>query len=284
MGEAPFNPLIKRNSDIYLNSFLPFSQQNRLTRAVARVLHSGYNRDVKVERLHGWQVSTAEAREIQARLAAKVSRKNEVARPGFIAGVDISVERGQGAATAAVVVLDYPGLRLAEVKTVSGQPGFPYIPGLLSFRESPLALSAFEALSITPDLILVDGQGIAHPRRLGLASHIGLLLDTPTIGCAKSLLIGRHEELGQEPGSYAEIVDNGEVIGAALRTRRGVKPVYVSIGHKVDLQAAIRWVLECCRGHRLPEPTRLAHMAAGGDLKLEAALSPGAGRQGKSPD
>ena len=130
-------------------------------------------------------------------------------------------------------------------------------------------LSAFEQLGITPDLILVDGQGIAHPRRLGLASHLGLFLDTPTIGCAKSRLCGRHEAPAEGVGSYAEIIDNGEVIGAVLRTKPRVKPIYVSVGHKISLTSAIRWVLRCTRGYRLPEPTRMAHLAAGGNLKLE---------------
>jgi len=224
---------------------------------------------VKVEILHSWQVSTAQALDIQLRLASQVSRSNEVATPRFIAGVDISVNRAQGMATGAVVVLNYPELRLVETKIVNGELGFPYVPGLLSFREAPLTLAACQRLTLTPDLILVDGQGIAHPRRMGLASHLGLFLNTPTIGCAKSLLCGQHEEPGDELGSYTEVVDGGETIGAALRTKLGTKPIYVSIGHKVDLQAAIYWVLECCRGYRLPEPTRLAHLAAGGNLGRE---------------
>jgi deoxyribonuclease V len=187
--------------------------------------------------------------------------------------VDISDGKAQGIATGAVVVLEYPELRLVETKTAQGRLDFPYVPGLLSFRESPLTLAACEKLSVIPDLILVDGQGIAHPRRLGLASHLGLFLNRPTIGCAKSLLCGQHEEPGIEPGSYAEVVDRGETIGVALRTRPGVKPVYVSIGHKVDLQTAIHWVLVCCRGYRLPEPTRLAHLAAGGNLKPESTVA-----------
>ena len=226
-----------------------------------------------MERLHSWQVSPAEALDIQRRLAAQVSRSSQVTTPRFIAGVDISAANAQGIATGAVVVLEYPELRLVETKVAQGRPNFPYVPGLLSFRESPLTLAACEQLTVTPDLILVDGQGIAHPRRLGLASHLGLLLNTPTIGCAKSLLCGQHEEPGAEPGSYAEVVDRGETIGVALRTRLGVKPVYVSIGHKVDLETAIYWVLECCRGYRLPEPTRLAHLAAGGNLKIEGDTS-----------
>lgn len=228
---------------------------------------------MKIERLHSWQVSLAEALDLQRRLAAQVSRSSEVANPHFIAGVDISVNKAQGMATGAVVVLNYPELRVVETKVVNGRLDFPYVPGLLSFRESPLTLAACERLTITPDLILVDGQGIAHPRRFGLASHLGLFLNTPTIGCAKSLLCGQHEVPGEKPGSYAEVVDKGEVIGAALRTNLGVKPIYVSIGHKVDLQAAIYWVLECCRGYRLPEPTRLAHLAAGGHLKPENGIA-----------
>jgi len=225
---------------------------------------------MKVESLHSWQVSTAQALEIQQRLAAQVSKMSEVTMPRFIAGVDISAgRRGEGMATGAVVVLQYPELRVVETKVARGKLELPYIPGLLSFRESPLTLAACQKLTITPDLILVDGQGIAHPRRLGLASHLGLFLNTPTIGCAKSILCGGHEAPGAEPGSYTEIVDRGEIIGAALRTKLRVKPVYVSIGHKIDLNTAIYWVMKCCHGYRLPEPTRLAHLAAGGNLKPE---------------
>jgi len=224
---------------------------------------------VKVESLHSWQVSISRALEMQQKLAALVSKKNEVTAPRFIAGVDISTGKRGGVATAAAVVLSYPELRVAETKIARGKLELPYIPGLLSFRESPLTLAACQKLTIIPDLILVDGQGIAHPRRLGLASHLGLFLNTPTIGCAKSLLCGSYEAPGTEPGSYTEVVDRDEIIGAALRTKLRVKPVYVSIGHKIDLQTAIDWVMNCCRGYRLPEPTRLAHLAAGGNLKLE---------------
>lgn len=222
---------------------------------------------MKVERLHSWRVSIAQAMEIQRGLAAHVSRSNEVTTPHFIAGVDISAGKAGGVATGAVVVLSYPELRLVETQIVRERIDFPYIPGLLSFREAPFILTACQRLTTTPDIILVDGQGIAHPRRMGLACHLGLFLNTPTIGCAKSLLCGRGDEPGTEPGSYAEIADAGDIIGVALRTRRGVKPVYVSIGHMVDLATAVRWVLESCRGYRLPEPTRLAHLAAGGNLE-----------------
>ena len=219
-------------------------------------------------RRHGWQVSTAEAREIQKGLAGEVARTGSITSPHLIAGVDISVNRWAKTGTAAVVALSYPELEVVEVKVVTDRIMFPYVPGLLSFREAPLILAACEGLVVKPDIIMVDGQGIAHPRRMGLASHLGLFLDVPTIGCAKSRLCGQHGEPEDEAGSYAELIYEGEVIGAVLRTRAGVKPVYVSIGHKIDLAEAIRWVLACCRGYRLPEPTRMAHQAAGGNLRV----------------
>ena len=165
------------------------------------------------------------------------------------------------------MVLIYPDLEIADQSVVEDTVRFPYVPGLLSFRESPLILKALEGLSIHPDLILVDGQGMAHPRRFGLACHIGLLIDVPTIGCGKSRLCGTHRTPGVERGEYAELMDGGEVIGAALRTKSNTNPNYGSIGHKVDLRTAIEWTLSCCRGYRVPEPTRCAHLAAGGKLK-----------------
>jgi deoxyribonuclease V len=222
---------------------------------------------MRIVQRHGWQVSPARAREIQSNLAGEVSRTGNVIDPRFIAGVDISVNRWAKTGTGAVVVLSYPALDLVESQMVTDRIEFPYVPGLLSFREAPLILAACEQLSVIPDLCMVDGQGIAHPRRMGLASHLGLLLDIPTIGCAKSRLCGSHEEPGNQAGSYANLLDDGEVTGAVLRTRADVRPLYVSIGHKIDLPTAIHWVLTCCRGYRLPEPTRLAHQAAGGNLK-----------------
>jgi deoxyribonuclease V len=249
--------------------------------AVVIGLSSRYNRIMKVKSLHSWRVTTAQAVDIQLRLASQVSRANEVTSPRFIAGVDISVDRIRGVARGAVVVLSYPELRLVETQVVSGKVDFPYVPGLLSFREAPLTLAAFERLETAPDLILFDGQGIAHPRRLGLAAHLGLFLDMPAIGCAKSRLCGHHNTPGPEPGSYAELVDRGEVIGCALRTKAGTNPVYVSIGHKTDLKSAIDWVIKCCRGYRLPEPTRLAHLAAGGKLEGREAQVTAADYQGR---
>jgi len=233
---------------------------------------------VKTGSLHGWRVSPSEALDIQLRLASQVVRTNHLRTPRYIAGLDISVDRERGTGRVAVVVLSYPELEVAEVQTVEDSIDFPYVPGLLSFREAPITLAACAKLEITPDLFLVDGQGIAHPRRLGLASHLGLFLDMPTIGCAKSRLCGAHETPGAESGSYAELEDNDETIGAVLRTKAGTNPIYVSIGHKVDLETAVSWVLQCCRGYRLPEPTRLAHLAAGGNLKIEHSV---AGHQGQ---
>jgi deoxyribonuclease V len=224
---------------------------------------------VRVHALHEWEVSVAQARQIQLSLARKVVTENGVTNPGIIAGIDMSAPDANGIATAAVVGLRYPEFSIVEVKVAQGELTLPYIPGLLSFRESPLILAACEKLRNVPDLILVDGQGIAHPRRFGLASHVGLLVDLPTIGCAKSILCGQHQPIGEEPGSHAELVDNRDVIGEALRTKSRVKPIYVSVGHKIDLPSALQWVINCCRGYRLPEPTRLAHLAAGGMLPSE---------------
>jgi len=221
---------------------------------------------MRVHKLHDWEVGAARAKEIQLSLAKRVVTENEVINPRLVAGIDISSLNAQGVARGAVVVLRYPELSTIEVKIAEDKITFPYIPGLLSFRESPLILAACEKLGNTPDLILIDGQGIAHPRRMGLASHVGLFLDLPTIGCAKSILCGQHRPVGEEAGAHAELLDNGELIGAALRTKSGVRPIYVSVGHKIDLASALQWVIKCCRGYRIPEPTRLAHLAAGGVL------------------
>jgi deoxyribonuclease V len=224
---------------------------------------------MRVHRLHGWEVTVAQAREIQLSLAKRVATEEQVINARLIAGIDISAPDAQGIARGAVVVLRHPELNIVEVRVAEGKIAFPYIPGLLSFRESPLILAACERLDSLPDLVLIDGQGIAHPRRFGLASHVGIFLDLPTIGCAKSILCGQHRPVGEEVGSHAELLDKGELIGAALRTKSGVKPMYVSVGHRIDLASALQWVTNCCRGYRLPQPTRLAHLAAGGMLASE---------------
>ncbi len=220
--------------------------------------------DVEVRDIHRWDVSVAEAKRIQLGLADRVVRNGRLDAVELIAGVDISGADSYGMARGAIVVLRYPPMEVVERSVVMMAVEFPYVPGLLSFREMPLILAACRKLSATPDLFIADAQGIAHPRRLGLASHLGLVLDVPTIGCAKSILCGQHGDLGDDPGDCVSLVDGAEVVGSALRTKRRVKPVYVSIGHRIDLDEACRWVLACCRGYRLPEPTRLAHQLASG--------------------
>ena len=230
-------------------------------------------RAMRVHALHDWELSPARARAMQLSLAKEVVTESKLTNPRLVSGVDISAADAQGVARGAVVVLRYPELSVVEVKVAEDKIAFPYIPGLLSFRESPLILAACEKLDNAPDLVLVDGQGIAHPRRFGLATHLGLFLDVPTIGCAKSILCGQHQPVGEDSGSHAELFDDGELIGAALRTKSRVRPIYVSVGHRIDLASALEWALKCCRGYRLPEPTRLAHLAAAGRLVFEPGLS-----------
>jgi len=217
---------------------------------------------------HPWNLNSSQARELQTRLSNEVIRHNCSRDFKLIAGIDVSVSRFSRSGRAAVVVLDYRSLELCEVSAVEGAIDFPYIPGLLSFREAPLALRAWKGLRSHPDLLMVDGQGIAHPRRLGIASHLGLLLNIPSIGCAKSRLIGTHSSLPEKAGSYRLLRENNEIIGAAVRTKQSTRPIYVSIGHRIDLDTAISLVLRCCRRYRLPQPTRMAHIAAGGSSGL----------------
>ncbi|MHC4136075.1 MAG: deoxyribonuclease V [Planctomycetota bacterium] len=183
-------------------------------------------------------------------------------RVARVAGADISYDRGSDRFHAAVVVLGWPGLEVVESATARGRSPFPYIPGLLSFREGPLLMRAFRRLERPPDLILFDGHGIAHMRRFGIASHLGLLLDLPSIGCAKRRLVGEHAAPGRKVGDQTPLVHEGRRVGAVVRTRAGVKPVFVSPGHRIGLAAAVRWVLATGAGYRLPEPTRQAHLLA----------------------
>jgi deoxyribonuclease V len=211
---------------------------------------------------HSWDLSPQEAFELQSDLAVQVERQLRMGPVRHVAGVDVSVRND--VARAAVVVLDLKGLAPVDCAVATRPATFPYVPGLLAFREGPVVLDALEKVGIAPDLLIFDGQGLAHPRRLGIASHIGLLVDMPAIGCAKSRWCGQHDEPGEEPGDHVSLVERGEIIGAVLRTRRGVKPVFVSIGHRVDLETSIEYVLACCCGYRLPETTRWAHRVAGG--------------------
>jgi deoxyribonuclease V len=220
-----------------------------------------------------WDLSPQQAFELQSDLAAKVECQPRLGVVRHVAGIDVSVR--DDVARAAIVVLDFEKLTPVDHATATRPATFPYIPGLLAFREGPVLLDVLERVRTMPDLLVFDGQGLAHPRRLGIASHIGVLVDMPSIGCAKSRLCGRHEEPGQEPGCYAPLLDRGEVIGAVLRTRQRVKPVFVSIGHRVDLGMSIQYVLACCRGYRLPETTRWAHRVAGGDVPPVQVKQPG---------
>lgn len=213
---------------------------------------------------HRWDVTPAEARAIQEQVRRRVSRRNgrELNRIRYVAGVDCSLRDGR--ATAAVVVLPFDALdEVVETVVVQRPLTFPYVPGLLTFRECPAILAAFERLTIEPQLVVMDGQGVAHPRRVGIAAHLGVLLGKPTIGCAKSRLIGTHDEPHERAGYYTDLWDKEELIGGVLRTREGCRPLYISVGHKIDLPTALDLTLQCCRGYRLPEPTRLAHNAAG---------------------
>jgi deoxyribonuclease V len=209
---------------------------------------------------HSWDKSSQDARRLQMKLATHVIRKNRLGAVKTVAGIDVGIKGDM--ACAAVVVLNFPGLDITAQSTATRRVTCPYIPGLLSFREGPVILDAFDRLEHKPDLLIFDGQGIAHPSRLGIASHIGLLSDLPSIGCAKSRLCGQYQEPGVERGSHVLLMDHGEVIGAIVRTRTNVKPVFVSIGHRVDLKTSIDVVLRCCKGYRLPETTRLAHRLA----------------------
>jgi deoxyribonuclease V len=214
---------------------------------------------MKARTLHKWNLSCKEAIEIQRRLASRVRFTKMKKGPTVVAGLDCAFSKDGRRIVAAVVVIELPSFTVIETATATRKVDFPYIPGLLSFREAPACIDAIERLKAKPDVFIVDGQGIAHPRRFGIASHIGVLVDRPTIGCAKSRLIGNFDEPGRRKGNSSPLVDGDEVIGAVLRTRTNVKPVFVSVGHKCTLEDAIRIVLECTTRYRLPEPSRLAH-------------------------
>src|SRR5438876_5920256 len=209
--------------------------------------------------LHEWNLSPDAAAALQSQLASRVIRtdqlKGEVRR---VAGVDMAINEENGMARAAVVLLSYPALEIQERHVYEEPVRMLYIPGLLSFREAPCVLGAFARLQQQPDLVMVDGQGIAHPRRLGIASHLGLWLELPTIGCANSILTGHHKPLSEEAGSWVPLEADREVLGAVLRTRAHVKPMIISLGHRISLETSLGYVLACARGYRLPEPTRLA--------------------------
>lgn len=212
-------------------------------------------------RLHDWAMSYREAVALQKELADRVILENRLPRPlRLVAGVDVSYERHGDLFFAAVVVLSLPELTVVEEAWARDRVTFPYIPGLLSFRELPVVLEAFRRLNTVPQAVLVDGQGIAHPRRLGIASHLGLWLNFPTVGCAKSRLCGDHAPSGRRRGDVVPLVLEGAPVGAVVTTRDNVKPLYISPGHQTDIAAAVELVLACGTRYRMPEPTRLAHL------------------------
>ncbi|PAX52327.1 deoxyribonuclease V [Brunnivagina elsteri] len=218
---------------------------------------------MKINQRHEWSLSQDDAIAIQEQLNKEVITEDKLKdKIEFVAGVDMGFEEDNTVSRAAVAVLRYSDLEVLETSIAYRPTTFPYIPGFLSFREIPAVLDALEKLEMTPDIILCDGQGIAHPRRFGIASHLGVLLDMPTIGVAKSLLVGKHEPLSEEKGNWQPLIYQGETVGAALRTRTGVKPVYISSGHRISLETAIAIVLHCTPKYRLPETTRVADKLA----------------------
>ena len=217
---------------------------------------------MKLQYSHPWDVTPQQARQIQLDLQQKVILEDQFERISYVAGVDVGFEEKNTITRAAIAVLNFPQLELQESKIARIPTRFPYIPGYLSFREVPAVLEALDKIQQLPDMLLCDGQGIAHPRRMGIACHLGILTGLPSIGVAKSRLIGTHKDVPAEKGQYVELMDRGEVIGVVLRSRTNVKPIYVSPGHKITLQTSIDIVMQCLTKYRLPETTRWAHRLA----------------------
>ncbi len=209
---------------------------------------------------HSWKVSPQKAIGIQEELRERLRLHPPKAPFKTVAAADVSYSLADDRLYAGFLLFSYPSLTLMETASAGGRVSFPYIPGLLTFREAPILLKAFSKLKIRPGLVLMDGQGIAHPRSMGIAAHLGILLDIPTIGCAKSRLFGEEAELGPDQGSCVLLCQEGRTVGMIVRTRTGVKPVYVSPGHKMDLDTSVEIILSLCRGYRIPEPLRKAHI------------------------
>jgi deoxyribonuclease V len=214
---------------------------------------------MKINNLHNWNIDIKKAIELQRTLAKRIKIRPFEKKIKTVAGIDCGFTKDKKNIVACIIVFSTGTFEILEAAYSILPITFPYIPGLLSFREAPVCLAAAEKLKIVPDCIIVDGQGIAHPRRLGLACHLGLFLDIPTIGCAKSRLIGDFKEPGLAKGSISPLINKGEIIGSVVRSRSNVKPVFVSAGHKCRLSDAVRIVLDCCGRYRLPEPSRIAH-------------------------
>lgn len=218
---------------------------------------------------HPWDVSTEEAKEIQRNLRDRVTVEPLDVQPEIVAGIDVSVRNER--ARSAVVLLSFPDLEPIQARTAEQPAPSPYVPGFLAFREGPVVLEALEKLTRRPDVLIFDAHGLAHPRHMGLATHLGVLLDLPSVGCAKSRLCGEYAEPDEEKGSWTALRDGEEIIGAVVRTRDNVRPVFVSVGHRVDLETAVSLVLDCAPTYRLPETTRWAHRVAGGESFPQAS-------------
>jgi deoxyribonuclease V len=223
---------------------------------------------MKISQRHDWPLTVAEAIAIQEQLRGEIITSDQLGTVQYVAGVDMGFEADGTISRAAVAVLSFPELQLQESAIARRPTSFPYVPGFLSFREIPAVLDALEKINTIPDLILCDGQGIAHPRRFGIACHLGLLINMPTIGVAKSLLVGKHESVPDEKGSWQPLRHRGEIIGAVLRTRPGTKPLYISSGHRVSLPTAIEYVMRCTPKYRLPETTRIADKLASSKVAI----------------
>jgi deoxyribonuclease V len=219
---------------------------------------------MRIRHRHRWNVTAREAIALQQRLRAEVIAVDRFARIATVAGVDVGFEQRGAVTRAAVAVLSFPQLELQEYAIARRPTEFPYVPGLLSFREIPAVLDALQQLRRLPDMLLCDGQGQAHPRRFGIACHLGVLTDLPAIGVAKSRLVGTHAAVAEDKGARQPLYDKGEVIGTVLRTRSGVRPLYISVGHRIALDTAVDFVLRCTTRYRLPETTRAAHKLASG--------------------
>ena len=219
---------------------------------------------MKIQQRHAWPATAEEATVIQQQLRTEIITEDQLGTVQLVAGVDVGFEAEGTITRAAIAVLSFPELQLVEHAIARRPTTFPYIPGFLSFREIPAVLDALEQITTPPDLLLCDGQGIAHPRRMGIAAHIGLLVDLPAIGVGKSLLVGKHDEVPDERGAWQPLRHQGETVGAVLRTRVGTKPLYISLGHRISLLTAIDYVMRCTTKWRLPETTRHAHKLASG--------------------
>lgn len=218
---------------------------------------------MKIEKRHEWNLTTEQAAKVQNDLRGEVVTTDDLpSKINFVAGIDLGYDEANQTCRAVVAVLSFPDLRVVETSEANLPIQFPYVPGFLSFREIPVAIVALENLKTAPDLILCDGQGLAHPRRFGIACHLGVLANVPTIGAAKSILIGRHEDLGETRGSLKPLIYKDETIGVALRTRDRTRPMYISVGHRISLETATDYVLRCAPKYRLPETTRVADRLA----------------------